>query len=62
MPKVYPAPKEAEKGGSSERDSGVKKTFGVYDKPARTRSPAMIAMVVIAAIIILFIVYMLMRQ
>ncbi|UFS69019.1 hypothetical protein LPW11_14070 [Geomonas sp. RF6] len=62
MPKVYPTPTGTEKGGTEHKDTGVKKTFGVYDKPARTSSPAMIAAVVIAAIVIFLVIMMLMRQ
>lgn len=60
MPKVYQPPTGTEKS-ETEQKTGVKKTFGVYDKPVRT-SPAMIALLIIAAVIIFFVVLMMMRQ
>lgn len=61
MPKVYGRPTETEKG-APEKGPGIRKTFGIYDKPVRVSSPAMIAAVVIAAIIVFIVVMMLMQR
>lgn len=63
MPKVYPTPTGTEKR-TDETETGVKKGAGIYDKPGggvRAFSPAMIAIIVILAIIIFFVVYTMMH-
>lgn len=66
MPKEYPPPTDTGKSGSEEpragREPGVRKTFGVYDRPVRISPAMMIGIVVIAAIIILLVVLMMMRR
>jgi len=65
MPKVYQTPTGGQKPGTApkgEKEPGVQKTFGVYDKPVRTSPAMMIGIVVIAALILLVVVLLMMHR
>jgi hypothetical protein len=64
MPKVYPTgtQKPGTEQSDTGREPGVRKTFGIYDKPVRTSPAMMIGIVVIAALILLAVVLLMMHR